>query len=403
MTDDAAPTGAPRLPFAVLMVDDEPMACKWFERLYRDEFVVWTANGVDQALQLLAQRADEVAVLLTDFRMPGRDGLELLGLVRHRHGHVARLLVSAYADKAVAMAAVNEGQVEHILEKPLDENEVRRVLARARAGSVRRVQDRWLAASRSAALRDTLGFLAHEVTTPLATVRGYLGALSERHQEDAGKASARFSQDQPGQVLQMIEAAQRRADYAQSLVTSFLNHARDASLGVPGSGLSAAGLVQEVLRTYPFDGDEAQTVCLQQDADFVLPGRRDLLHLVVCTLVKNALQAVQQQPTPPARILITLGHRSSGPATGPAPCLAVSDNGPGIDPQLLPRLGREPASTKQASGGSGMGLLFCRRVMQSLNGELLIESEPGRGTTVSLFFPATGDRFPAVSQVQEPS
>ncbi|HMN93450.1 MAG TPA: hybrid sensor histidine kinase/response regulator [Hydrogenophaga sp.] len=402
MTADTVAAGAPVLPSAVLMVDDEPLACKWFERLFCDEFLVWTAGGVDEAMELLASRGDEVAVLLTDFRMPGRDGLELLGLVRHRHEHVARLLVSAYADKSVAVAAVNEGRVEHILEKPLDEQEARQVIRRALAGSMRRVQDRRLAATRAAALRETLGFLAHEVTTPLATVRGYLGALSERHLDDAEDAAARFAQEQPGQVLGMIEAARRRADYAQSLVTGFLHHARDACLGEDVPGPSALALVRDVIRTFPFDPGEAEHVSLQAETDFLLPGRRDLLQLVVSTLIKNALQARRGTGRIPVLVRLTIAHRTIAPGGAVTPCLTVSDNGHGIDPTLLSRLGREPVSTRRDSGGSGMGLLFCHRVMQSLAGDMVIESEPGRGTTVSLFFPATEDRPVPAAQVQEP-
>ena len=69
---------------------------------------------------LLELRAPEVAVLLSDHRMPGDDGVRLLTQVRERHPHIVRLLFTAYADKDMALAAVNLGQVQRILEKPLD-------------------------------------------------------------------------------------------------------------------------------------------------------------------------------------------------------------------------------------------------------------------------------------------
>ncbi|MEZ5645931.1 MAG: hybrid sensor histidine kinase/response regulator [Burkholderiaceae bacterium] len=383
------------------MVDDEPMACKWFQRLYGDEFVVLTAGGVDEALDVLARRAPDVGVLLTDFRMPVRDGVELLGLVRHRHEHVSRLLASAYADKSVALAAVNEGQVEHILEKPLDEQQTRKALRRALAGSVRRVQDRTLAAHRAAALRDTLGFLAHEVTSPLATVRGYLGSLTERHLFEGDPAEAHFAQDRPGQVLHMIEAARRRADYAQSLVSTFLNSARDACFGEDVGRPMASVLLDDVLRTYPFDEGDAGCVALERRTDFALPGRRDLLYLVVCTLIKNALQALHEAGVSVPAITLSLDERAPGTGEAPLPCLTVSDNGPGVDPQILPHLGREPVTTRAERGGTGMGLLFCHRVMVSVAGTLKIESRPGAGTQVMLFFPADGPDAGARSQQQE--
>src|SRR6218665_1511945 len=140
--DEAVVTRGPLGAHAILMVDDEPQACKWFARLYGDEFVVLTAGSVDEALALLAQRGHEVAVLLTDYAMPSRDGVALLSEARQLFPHVARLLVSAYADKDVAMSAVNQGHVEKILEKPLDEALTRQSLRDALQASQERARER---------------------------------------------------------------------------------------------------------------------------------------------------------------------------------------------------------------------------------------------------------------------
>lgn len=379
-----------QLAHAVLLVDDEPQACKWFARLYGDEFVVFTAGGVDEALALLAARGREVAVLLTDYSMPGRDGVALLAEVRQHHSHVARLLVSACADKDVAMAAVNQGHVQQILEKPLDEAHTRQVLRDALAGSVRAARERSLVERRAAALRETLGFLAHEVATPLATVRGYLSAMRDRHEaappDDA--AMAHLAQRRPGEVLHMIEAAQRRADYAQSLVATFVQTARDAYQPAVLTGLRASELVHAVRDDYPFDDDEARWLACDVAADFTLPGRRDLLYLVLCTLVKNALLALRSRlPEQAPRVAIRLSRVALVPGLPVQPAIEVSDNGPGIGPELLARLTREPATTRAASGGNGMGLLFCHRVMTSLGGAITLHSTLDQGATVRLVFP----------------
>ncbi len=378
-----------QLAHAVLLVDDEPQACKWFARLYGDEFVIFTAGSVDEALALLAVRGHEVAVLLTDYRMPGRDGVALLAEVRQRHGHVARLLVSAYADKDVAMAAVNQGHVQQILEKPLEQERTRQALREALADSVRAARERALVERRAAALRETLGFLAHEVTTPLATVRGYLTAMRDRHQQAPADdaAVAHLAQRRPGEVLHMIDAAQRRADYAQSLVSTFVQTARDAYHPDATVSLRASDLVAAVRDEYPFDADEAQWLACDVAADFSLPGRRDLLYLVICTLVKNALIALRTSPPASPRVNVVLALAVAAPGLQPQPVIEVSDNGPGIPPEVLPRLTREPLTTRAAAGGSGMGLLFCHRVMSSLGGSVEVRSTPGQGATVRLYFP----------------
>ena len=102
--------------------------------------------------------------------MPGRDGLALLNAAQRDHRHVVRLLASAYAEKEVAIAAINEGRVMRILEKPFDEPVRKRGLARS-AGDLppSREREHILIEGRAAAIRETLGFLAHELNTPLAT------------------------------------------------------------------------------------------------------------------------------------------------------------------------------------------------------------------------------------------
>ncbi|WP_297750883.1 hybrid sensor histidine kinase/response regulator [Hydrogenophaga sp.] len=373
------------------MVDDEPQACKWFARLYGNEFAVLTAHDVEQALALLAERSHEVAVLLTDYAMPQRNGVDLLAQVRQRYPHVARVLVSAYADKDVALLAVNQGQVEKILEKPLDEELTRQALREALATGLERARQQELLDRRASALRETLGFLAHEVTSPLATVRGYLTAMRERHRDapDGQDGVAHIEQQKPGDVLFMIEAAQRRAAYAQSLISTFVLSARDASRGDTSASLLASDLVRAVREEYPFEDGESAWLVLDVQQDFMLPGRRDLLYLVLCTLVKNAMLALRASA--PARPEVRLALDRAAPAPGlPAqPVIRVSDNGPGIPPEVLRRLTLEPVTTRAASGGSGMGVLFCQRVMTSLGGTIDVRSTPGQGAAVSLYFPST--------------
>ena len=105
----------------ILFVDDEPQACKWFARLFSDEFSILTVASVDEALRTLRERGPEIAVLVTDYRMPSRDGLALLITAQREHRHVVRLLATAYAEKDVAIAAINQGRVLRILEKPFVE------------------------------------------------------------------------------------------------------------------------------------------------------------------------------------------------------------------------------------------------------------------------------------------
>ena len=374
----------------ILFVDDEPHACKWFARLFADEFSIITAGGADEALQLLRERAPDIAVLITDYRMPMKSGLQLLRAAQSEHRHVVRLLATAYAEKDIAVAAINQGRVLQILEKPFDEAQVRSVLREALDMYAQREREQALSASRAAAMRETLGFLAHELNTPLATVLGYMDALRGRYlppAADAPAGGAGMAERRPGDTLTIIEAAERRTAYAMSLVATFVQSARDAYPGSAPARLQASRLVSTLLNDYPFENDERAWVTCDLRGDFELPGQRDLLYLVLCTLTKNAMQALRGGAQPRLHIsLEPMADAPTGGYIGHNAAIRFTDNGPGIAPDILSRLTHEPVTTRAQHGGSGMGLMFCRRVVQSMGGQIEVRSGPGPGASVTLLF-----------------
>jgi two-component system, response regulator PhcR len=372
---------------AILFVDDETTSRKWFARAFADEFVVVTAASVTEALEVLAERGGEFAVLVTDYRMPERDGLKLLHAVQRDYRHLVRLLVTAYAGKEVAMAAVNQGKVLRILEKPLDEAETREALREAAALYRSQALERAANEGRVAALRETLGFLAHELNTPLATVRGCVSTVAARYRPgapDTPAGVAQFTEDHPGELMAVLDRAERRALYCQSLVSTFVESARDAYPGSTPQSVSAASLVSALLDEFPFEDGERSWISSEVSGDFRLPGRRDLLYLVLCTLTKNALLALRGTRQPDLRIEVGVGTHPPGNLR---PRIRFVDNGPGIPPDVLAKLTREPVTTRARSGGNGMGLMFCHRVMLSLRGAIEIESVPGQGACFTLSFP----------------
>ena len=373
-----------------MFVDDEPHACKWFARLFEAEFSIITAGGADEALQLLRERAPDIAVLITDYRMPMKNGLQLLRAAQSEHRHVVRLLATAYAEKDIAVAAINQGRVLQILEKPFDEAQVRSVLREALDMYAQREREQALSASRAAAMRETLGFLAHELNTPLATVLGYMDALKGRYLPPAADAPlgvAGMAEKRPGDTLTIIEAAERRTAYAMSLVATFVQSARDAYPGSEPAKLQASQLVSTLLNDYPFENDERAWVTSDLRGDFALPGQRDLLYLVLCTLTKNAMLALRGGAQPRLHITLeSVADAQAGGHFGHSAAIRFIDNGPGIAPEILSRLTHEPVTTRAHQGGSGMGLLFCRRVLQSMGGQIEVRSGPGPGASVTLLF-----------------
>jgi len=106
--------------FFVLFVDDEEKAQKYFRMAYANDFSVMTAGSVPEALDVLAQHGEEIAVLITDQRMPGQQGVDLLKRAREDWPEIVRILTTAYSDLDDAIAAVNRGEVLRYVTKPWD-------------------------------------------------------------------------------------------------------------------------------------------------------------------------------------------------------------------------------------------------------------------------------------------
>jgi response regulator RpfG family c-di-GMP phosphodiesterase len=108
----------------VLYVDDEASLCRAFARMFGadDDFRVDTTTSSLEAVNLIEEHAFDVIV--SDLRMPGMDGIELLTAARHKRPHARRLLVSGFADLDTALSAINKVGVDRLLTKPCDSLEL---------------------------------------------------------------------------------------------------------------------------------------------------------------------------------------------------------------------------------------------------------------------------------------
>jgi len=114
----------------VLLVDDEEFVLKALERtLRRGPFRIITCQDPSAALDIV--QAEEVDVVISDQRMPQKSGMDLLIEVRRVRPETIRILLTGYADMAVAIAGINNGKLYKFLTKPWDDEELRRVVYKA--------------------------------------------------------------------------------------------------------------------------------------------------------------------------------------------------------------------------------------------------------------------------------
>jgi two-component system probable response regulator PhcQ len=118
-------------PYAILYVDDEGMALKYFEKGFSQDFEILTASSAAAGWEIIQQRGSHIGVLMTDQRMPGQTGVQLLEKVRQDYPQIIRILVTAYSDIDSAIAGVNNGAIYRYISKPWEVPELRITLLRA--------------------------------------------------------------------------------------------------------------------------------------------------------------------------------------------------------------------------------------------------------------------------------
>ncbi|CAB3698480.1 hybrid sensor histidine kinase/response regulator [Paraburkholderia rhynchosiae] len=365
-------------PFSILFVDDDQMSRHHFARAVSDDYRVHLAQGADEAMVLLKELGPEIAVLVTDFRMPGRDGGHLLREVAQAYPQIVRILVTAYADKDMLLQTFNTGDLFRIIEKPLRMDSVREVLKQA----VARYAERETRQQRLLAMDETLAFLAHELNTPLAAI-----SLFARSVEN--DVAQEYDPQRQREIGAAATSMLNNAQYCLTLISSFWATVHKSGGQQPASGsgvreVRAARLLATLLDSYPFAGLQREWIDVDVHGDFVVHAMPNCVALVLSSLMSNALRALDGCPAPSLCIEVI---------SEPEPEIRLRDNGPGIAPEVKARLLLDPVTTHAGQGGHGMGMIFCNRIMQSFGGGLRIESTLGEGTTVTMRFPGSRGRI----------
>jgi CheY-like chemotaxis protein len=149
----------------VLIVDDEPAFLSGLWGLFGESYSLFTATNAEIALQTLAR--ERIDVIVTDYKMPGMTGLELLVEVKKRFPNVIRVLMTAYADMDLVVRALNEGEIQRFIAKPYRASEFSRILGECRDLAV-------LAAGRPEGPRDRTVLVAHDSTISTTVLRQLL-------------------------------------------------------------------------------------------------------------------------------------------------------------------------------------------------------------------------------------
>lgn len=242
--------------------------------------------------------------------------------------------------------------------------------------------------------------VAHEVRTPLATIRMQAQEMARTWPQvlhgyqlavEHGLCEDRMRPGQLERVSSLVGAITREVDGTSTVIDMALASVTlerlDRSTFAP-HGIDEC--VAAALERYPFQGDERARVHVRGiDHSWRFVGSDTLLVYVLFNLLKNALHAIRSRGE---------GHiEIAGSAEGAFHVLRFRDTGPGIPADVMPRIFDPFFSTKAHGSGAGLGLAFCRRVIEAFGGRIECESVPGMHTTFTLklprFTPMADSRF----------
>lgn len=224
-------------------------------------------------------------------------------------------------------------------------------------------------------LTDFSSDLAHALRNPINNLRG-----------EAEVALSRVrSPDEYQQVLaSSLEEFDRLSRMIDGLL--FLARADDARVAIQRAPLSARRELEAVGEFYDAVAVEGQ-VTLTSEGDAAFVGDPMLVRRAVSNLVGNALKHTR----PGGRVVLATRSSEDGGAE-----ISVRDDGAGIPAEMLPRVFERffqvDKSRDLTAKGAGLGLAIVQSIMRLHNGEVKVESTPGRGTTVTLRFPGSASR-----------
>lgn len=220
--------------------------------------------------------------------------------------------------------------------------------------------------------RDFVANVSHEIRTPLTVLSGFIETLR----------SLPLTEVERKRVLQLMT---QQADRMGSLVSDLLTLAQLEGSPRPNADrwVALKPLLAQVEADARLLSASRHTLVFAADVDAQIAGAQNELQSAITNLVNNAVRYT------PEGGRIELAWRVQGDGSGE---IAVSDTGPGIAREHLPRLTerfyRVDGSRSRDTGGTGLGLSIVKHVVQRHGGELDIQSEVGKGSVFRLVFPA---------------
>jgi signal transduction histidine kinase len=368
----------------LLIVDDEDR----FRRILAKRLAkrgmppLLAANG-PECLDLLEKKPFDVVVL--DVKMPGMDGLEVLGIINQNYPKTEVIMLTGHATTAGGVEGIKGGafdyltkpiEFDHLLKKIKQAYEkIQREEEKDREAEFReKIEKQLVITERLASLGTLATGVAHEINNPLAIIKESAGWMQLMLAKDDLADMPRKEHFE--KALEKIEDGIERARRITHQLLGFVK-----KHDIAFSEVNLSKLIEETLKLIHRQAEDKQVEFAMNidERTGTIWSDPYPIRQVLINLFTNAIYATD----PGGRITIAT-EKIDGFVT-----LTVNDPGKGIPKENLDRIFEPFFSTKAVGEGTGLGLYVSRGIIEKLGGKIEVESTVGQGTRFSVTLPSS--------------
>ncbi len=396
----------------LLIVDDEEGPRQSLRVVFKDEYNLLMANDGTRAIELAKQNKIDVAI--TDIRMVGMSGVELLEHLKAIDPAIEVIMLTAYETVDTLRLALRLGACDY-LNKPFDISTMRKAVTnamerRSLGEEIRNngqqlqelqkeLHNQKMVEEITRTRGDIYASIIHDINGPLTVISGFIQLMNQRI-----GGSNRIEGEDLDFVKDRLRTITRQVTNCIEISRRYLSFLRQNSPDEnPPVGVNhILADLRELVRVHPsVKENEFQIEPLTEEVLVKINGTdliQILLNLAInafqCTPEKHAVEIKGRrlpQPLdllrfvdgPEDRLINREGFRNSGPLL----VLSVKDTGPGIPADVLPKIFDPYFTTKSASQGTGLGLNIVQRLIKEAKGAVHVHTKKGQGTTFTLYLP----------------
>jgi two-component system, sensor histidine kinase and response regulator len=402
----------PRRKGTLLIVDDEDGPRQSLRLIFKDDYELLIAGDGATAVELAQNNKIHVAVL--DIRMKGMSGIEVLERLKYVDPGIEVVMMTAFETTDTIRQAMRLRACDYI-NKPFDVSTMRAAVANAMQrrtleGEIHtnaeklqallsELQDQKIEEQMAQTRGEIYASIIHDINGPLTVISGFVQLMNQRigNSTRLELEDLEFIKDRlktiTRQVTNCIEISRR--------YLSFLRQHSDEAARVGVNQLLTD--LGHLVRVHPSRQSHQFTSHPLAEEIAVRMNGTDVIQ-VLLNLTVNAFQCAAQPHAVEiqTRVLsepLDLTAYKDGPGdrllnvenfenSAPLLAVSVSDNGPGIPPEVLPKIFQPYFSTKGSRQGTGLGLNIVQRLIKEAKGALHVHTQLGQGTTFTVFLSA---------------